>query len=346
MARPLATPLLVVFTTLALAAWQAADPVVQRAVDHAKAHPTGDAAATFAQADYTGDLRNLPIGVFDSGVGGLTVLEALKTYDATDNATGKPGADGVPDFRDERFVYFGDQANMPYGNYPSSRKTDFLRELVLKDAAFLLGRRWREDAATAPRMDKPPVKAIVIACNTATAYGLDDIRAAAKAWGVPVVTVGVVEAGARGLAETRGDRTGSVAVFATKATCASGAYPKAIAKIVPQAPIVHQQGGATLAAAIEGDPSVKESVQSVIDKEVKSLLNERLRGPAGPPIDAVVLGCTHYPLVQAEILATLERYRTFQSADGSRPFQSLVVAKPLCVDPARFSTQGGSPRCS
>jgi len=339
MARLPAALALVAFVSLPLVAWQAADPVVQRAVDHERAHPTGDAAATFAQADYAGDLRDLPIGVFDSGVGGLTVLEALKTYDAHDNATGAKGPDGVPDFRDERFVYFGDQANMPYGNYPSSKKTDFLRELVLKDAAFLLGRRWRADAAAMPRMDKPPVKAIVIACNTATAYGLDDLRAAAKAWGVPVVTVGVVEAGARGLAETRGDRSGSVAVLATKATCASNAYPKAIAKIVPQPPVVHQHGSATLAAAIEGDPAVKESVQAIVDREVKDLLNQRLRSPSGPPIDTVVLGCTHYPLVQADILATLERYRTFQAADGSRPFQPLVTPRPLVVDPARFTAQ-------
>ena len=339
MLRPAAAFAFAVLAAAPLAAWQAADPVVQRAVDHAKAHPAGDAAATFVQTDYAGDLRNLPIGVFDSGVGGLTVLEALKTFDANDNATGKPGADGTPDFRDERFVYFGDQANMPYGNYPSARKSDFLRELVLKDAAFLLGRRWRPDAAAEPRMDKPPVKAIVIACNTATAYGLDDVRAAAKAWGVPVVTVGVVEAGARGLAETRGERTGSVAVFATKATCASNAYPRAIARIVPQAPLVHQQGSATLAAAIEGDPAVKESVQAIVDKEVKDLLNQRLRGPSGPPIDTVVLGCTHYPLVQSDILAALERYRTFQASDGSRPFQPLVTPRPLVVDPARFTAQ-------
>ena len=94
-----------------------------------------------------------------------------------------------------------------------------------------------------------------------------------------------------------------------------------------------------LAAAIEGDPAVKESVQAIVDREVKDLLNQRLRSPSGPPIDTVVLGCTHYPLVQADILATLERYRTFQAADGSRPFQPLVTPRPLVVDPARFTAQ-------
>jgi site-specific recombinase XerD len=70
-----------------------------------------------------------------------TVLEAVKAHDRHHNLTGAEGADGVPDFAGERFVYFGDQANMPYGNYASAGRTDFLRELVLRDALFLLGRR-------------------------------------------------------------------------------------------------------------------------------------------------------------------------------------------------------------
>ena len=330
---------LIASIALPLAAWQAPDAVIQRAVEHEKAHPAGDAAASFVQADFAGDLRSLPVGVFDSGVGGLTVLEALRTFDAHDNATGAEGADGIPDFRDERFVYFGDQANMPYGNYPAARRTDFLRELVLKDAAFLLGRRWRPDAKAAPRMDKPPVKAIVIACNTATAYGLEDVRAAAQAWGVPVVTVGVVEAGARGVAETRGERTGTVAVFATKATCASNAYPKAIGKALPQAPKVVQQGSASLAAAIEGDPSVELTVPQIVDKEVKDLLNDRLRNPGSPPIDTVVLGCTHYPLVQQEFLEAFDHHRKFHANDGSQPFKALIAPQLHFVDPARWTAQ-------
>ena len=98
----------------------AQDEVVASAVGHAKAHPQGDVPASFAAADYRGDLRDLPIGVFDSGVGGLTVLEAIKAHDRHHNLTGAEGADGVPDFAGESFVYFGDQANMPYGNYSLS----------------------------------------------------------------------------------------------------------------------------------------------------------------------------------------------------------------------------------
>ena len=74
------------------------------------------------------------VGVFDSGIGGLTVLEALLTIDAFHNDTQQPGADGTPDFAQERFIYFGDQANMPYGNYSAVNRTDYLRELIVKDA--------------------------------------------------------------------------------------------------------------------------------------------------------------------------------------------------------------------
>lgn len=336
---PLRTSLALLALAAPLAAWQAADPVLQRAIDHQKAHPAGDAAATFVQNDYAGDLRALPVGVFDSGVGGLTVLEALKTFDMHDNATGAPGADGVPDFANERFVYFGDQANMPYGNYGTVGKSDFLRELVLKDAAFLLGRRWRAAAGESPRMDKPPVKAIVIACNTATAYGLDDVRAAAKAWGIPVLTVGVVEAGARGLAETRGGDTGAVVVLATNATCASRAYPKAIARLMPNAPAVFQRGSGTLAASIEGDASVQETPHQIIDAEVKALLDERVAAGDGAPIDTVVLGCTHYPLVQAEIMQAFDRLRDQRAPDGAKPYAALIAPRLKVVDPAMWTAE-------
>ena len=67
--------------------------------------------------------KQLPIGVFDSGTGGLTILQAILTLDAFNNKTGKPGGDGVPDFSNEAFQYLADQANMPYGNYAAANKT-------------------------------------------------------------------------------------------------------------------------------------------------------------------------------------------------------------------------------
>lgn len=211
---------------------------------------------------YAGDVRDLPVGVFDSGIGGLTVLAAILQVDAFNNVTHEPGPDGRLDFENERFVYLGDLANMPYGNYPSERKTDFLQELILKDAVFLLGGRyWPSAAARQPRHDKPPVKAIVIACNTATAYGLESVRAALNKWQLPVKAIGIVDAGASGAvrAITKQGGQGAVAVLATVGTCRSGGYARAIAQKAGEAgimsPIVIQQGCLGLAGAIEGDPA-------------------------------------------------------------------------------------------
>lgn len=210
----------------------------------------------------TSSSPDLPIGVFDSGVGGLTVLETILRLDAFDNQTAKPGADGIPDFQNERFIYLGDQANMPYGNYASSGRELFLRELILRDAMFLLGNRyWSGPNAEQPSFDKSSVKAIVIACNTATAFGLEDIRAALLRWEIDVPVIGVVEAGAATLVRELGsvEEPGAVAVMATVGTCSSQAYPKAIARTAGQAgkrvPIVWQQGSVGLAGAIEGNPS-------------------------------------------------------------------------------------------
>jgi glutamate racemase len=307
----------------------AQDEVVASAVGHAKAHPQGDVPASFVAADYRGDLRDLPIGVFDSGVGGLTVLEALKAHDRHDNRTGKEGADGVPDFTGERFVYFGDQANMPYGNYSAVGRTDFLRELVLRDALFLLGRRHARGA-------KPPVKAIVIACNTATAYGLEDIRSAVKSWDIPVIVIGVVEAGAQGLAETAEGAQGGVAVLATVGTCASNAYPKAIAKVSGRP--VRQLGSATLAAAIEGDPSVKTPIRDIIRADVGAFLKSAATDHAAT-IDTLMLGCTHYPLVADEISEAFAYWRDHAEADGRKPYARLIAPKLKHVNPAAWTAE-------
>lgn len=299
----------------------AQDEVVASAVAHARAH--------FAFSDYRGDLRDLPIGVFDSGVGGLTVLEAIKAHDRHHNLTGAEGADGVPDFAGESFVYFGDQANMPYGNYAAAGRTVFLRELVLRDALFLLGRRHARGA-------KPPVKAIVIACNTATAYGLEDIRSAVKAWGIPVIVIGVVEAGAQGLAETAEGAQGGVAVLATVGTCASNAYPKAIAKVSNRP--VRQLGSATLASAIEGEPSVQTPIRDIIRADVGAFLKSAAADQAAT-IDTLMLGCTHYPLVADEISEAFAYWRDQPDADGRKPYARLVAPKLKQVNPAAWTAE-------
>ena len=184
-----------------------------------------------ASRPYQGD--EAPIGVFDSGLGGLTVLERLLDVDQVNNATGLYGPDGVPDLAREHFVYLGDQANMPYGDYSAEGKSDYLRELILKDAKFLLGTSYYRNAEEdMPSGTKKRVKIIVIACNTATAWGLDDIRRYLASIGDGTKVVGVIEAGVRATLDQLAARPDSppfaIGVMATPGTIASGAYARTI----------------------------------------------------------------------------------------------------------------------
>lgn len=315
---------------------RAVDPFLESIDAHLAAHRDGKAAHSFDPSGYTGDLSALPIGVFDSGIGGLTVLEAILTIDAFHNDTLKPGADGRPDFENERFLYLGDQANMPYGNYAKAGKTDYLRELILKDAIFLLGNRYHSEGEV--HHDKPPVKALVIACNTATAYGLEDLKAAVKRWDLPVIVVGVVEAGARGLLET--GSTGAIGVMATVGTCDSGVYPRTIQGTLGLAgrgvATITQQGSPDLAAVIEGDPSRDKSVQEQVAIDVRQLVeNHRASQPAGnaKPLSTIVLGCTHFPLVGREIDAA------FASLREDPVLAPYIAETRQYVDPAEWTAR-------
>jgi glutamate racemase len=306
-------------------------------VAHANAHPAGDAAFSFDKSAWPGNAKTLPIGMFDSGIGGLTVLEAVLKLDAFHNDTFQPGADGQPDFAQERFIYFGDQANMPYGNYPAADRTPYLRELILKDAIFLLGKRFHLRAGEAPILTKPPVKAIVIACNTATAYGLQDIREAVAAWGIPVIVVGVVEAGARGVLETKTGEDGAIGVLATVGTCSSGAYPKAIASTLGRAgrrvPDMVQQGSVELAGVIEGNPAFSDTVAATAMRDVRSLLETHLKSGSTQPVRTVLLGCTHFPLVQQEIESA------FETLQQDPRYQKMTAAPRSYIDPAEWTAR-------
>lgn len=200
-----------------------------------------------------------PIGVFDSGTGGLTVLEALLTLDAFNNKTGKPGADGKPDFQSEYFQYLADQANMPYGNYAAENKTKLLQEHVIKNMDFLLKQKYdlsnNSSAAT-----KQGVKMLVLACNTATAYALNEVKAFSKTQEARAPVVGVINAGVKAaLAYQATHQKGTIGVFATAGTVASDGYPKTIRAMAEQlkmpAPSIVSQGGYGLADAIDRDYS-------------------------------------------------------------------------------------------
>lgn len=178
----------------------------------------------------------LPIGVFDSGTGGLTVLEVLLKADMVDNISGTLGADGVPDFAGEDFTYLADRANMPYGNYAAENKQDFFKELVVKDALFLLGDDyWTNPADKTKSGTKQQCKILVIACNTATAWGLQDIETLLGQSGTGVKVIGVINAGVNALydkiAKKGSTDSLAVGVLATVGTIASNAYERTINEI-------------------------------------------------------------------------------------------------------------------
>ncbi|MCB1092327.1 MAG: aspartate/glutamate racemase family protein, partial [Verrucomicrobiae bacterium] len=224
------------------------------------------------------------------------------------------------------------------GNYAKAGRTDYLRELILKDAVFLLGNRYHEGGKV--RHDKPPVKAIVIACNTATAYGFEDLKAAVKRWGLPVIVVGVVEAGARGLLET--EEAGAIGVLATVGTCDSGVYPKMIQSTLGRAgrgvAVVTQQGSADLAAIIEGDPTRTATVSEQVGKDVRQLVEahrkEQLQSGAPiRPLTRIMLGCTHFPLARAEIDAAFAQLRKIPE------WTPYIAETRTFIDPAEWTAR-------
>ena len=205
--------------------------------------------------------NNLPIGVFDSGTGGLTVFDAIVNFDKFSNTTQKAGNDGVKDFNKESFIYLADQANMPYGNYSKENKVDLLKEHVIKDAQFLMSNKYYQNYNDSIyNDDKLPVKAIVIACNTATAYGKRDIENFIKKAGNNLKVIGVIDAGVRGALENfEKEEDGIIGVLATAGTVASKGYVKTINVIKDRLGYTgniesFQQGGVGIAGAVDEDP--------------------------------------------------------------------------------------------
>lgn len=196
-----------------------------------------------------GDPR--PIGVFDSGVGGLTVLAELRRR--------------LPA---EPTVYLGDNARTPYGPRPA----DEVRRFTLEAADWLLAQ---------------DVKLLVLACNTATARALADVRRRST---VPVI--GVIRPGA--VAASAATRSRQVAVIATAGTVASGAYPDAIVE-ADAATRVAQLACPELVPMVEAGILEGRRAESVLRAYLEPLL------AAEPATDTLLLGCTHYPLLRAPI---------------------------------------------
>ncbi|HBA70462.1 MAG TPA: glutamate racemase [Lachnospiraceae bacterium] len=194
-----------------------------------------------------------PIGVFDSGVGGLTVAREIMRQ--------------IPN---ERIIYFGDTARVPYGSKSKETITRYSRQIV----RFL---------------QEQKVKAIVAACNTASAYALDEIE---KELDIPII--GVVKPGAKVAAETT--RNGRIGVIGTEGTIGSHIYSTYINEINKDIQVVEKACPLFVPLVEEGlwqDPVTDE-----IAARYLSVLTDS-------GIDTLILGCTHYPLIRSTVQKTV-----------------------------------------
>ena len=260
------------------------------------------------------------IGVFDSGLGGLTVVREMKRL--------------LPK---ESLVYFGDTARLPYGSKSKEAIVRFSKQIM----RFLM----RHD-----------VKAVIIACGTASANALEELRAT---FDLPIF--GVVEPGVREAA--RSTRSGRIGITGTEATIRSGAYERLLKQINPALQVFSQACPLFVPLVEEGwfeDPVTRSVVHSYLQELKKQT------------VDTLVLGCTHYPLLRKlvqeeigeevtlvnpsssavqEVKAFLECHAmqtedregqyTFFASDNTEKFQAFgqqVLEMPLTVQKIQIET--------
>jgi glutamate racemase len=221
-------------------------------------------------------MDNRPIGVFDSGLGGLTVVRQLFA--------------ALPH---ERIVYLGDTARVPYG----SRSPDIVRKFARQDAYFLAGRN---------------VKYIVVACNTASAQAEPDL---VRRLDIPVL--GVIEPGAA--AAVRTSASGRIGVIGTLGTIASGAYQRAILAHQPTAQVVAH-------ACPLFVPLAEEAAQDT--QAARLIAHDYLHPFLDGNVDTLILGCTHYPILETVIAQTV-------GPDVCLLDPGIALAQALVTDLAR-----------
>ncbi len=206
------------------------------------------------EVDYAADMvehsdSDLPIGVFDSGLGGLTVVREIRR--------------ALPD---ESLVYLGDSARVPYG----TRSAATVERYAGNCADFLV---------------RQGLKLLVVACNTASAVALPYLRER-----IDVPVLGVIGAGARAACAVAGE--GGIGVIGTAGTIGSGAYPGEIAAIDPRRE-VHQRPAPLLVPLAEEGWTEGDLPRLAVERYLAPLIAER--------IEALLLGCTHYPLLREVI---------------------------------------------
>jgi glutamate racemase len=255
----------------------------------------------FRHAEY----NNAPIGVFDSGFGGLTVAREIMK--------------ALPN---ESIIYFGDTLHCPYG----PRSFDEVKGFVDQIGSWLVERG---------------VKMIVIACNTATAAGLQHAQVS-----FPVPVIGVVEPGAR--AAARATRNRRVGVIATKGTVESGVYTKAIRNIdagitvfstaTPRFVEIAELGLRMAKGPIENYTSLASQVY--IRPEFQEIAQDYLDPLRRCDVDTLVLGCTHFPLLKSLIGGVMGRDVVLISSasEVARDCKDMLARQGICASPEHEPT--------
>lgn len=193
--------------------------------------------------------RNAPVGVFDSGVGGLTVVREI-----------------MRQMPDERLVYFGDTARVPYGSKSQTTVIRYSNQII----RFLRTQG---------------VKAIVVACNTASALALEEIQ---RELDIPII--GVIHAGAKTAVSSTVN--GKIGIIGTEGTINSGIYTQVMKQMKPDIEVTGKPCPLFVPLVEEG--WFHDSITSEIAERYLSVLKEKY-------IDTLVLGCTHYPLLRSTI---------------------------------------------
>lgn len=232
---------------------------------------------------------NRAIGILDSGVGGLTVVKEI--------------------FRQlpkETVVYFGDTRRCPYG----PRSTEEVQQFTVEIVHFLM---------------RFPLKALVIACNTATAAALELIREQ-----VDIPVLGVIEPGAR--AAIKASKNGRIGVIGTQGTIRSAAYEKTLKRIHPDLFVV-SHACPELVPLVESGVGPTEQAYRIVEKSLAHMKNQ--------DVDSLILGCTHYPLI-ADLIGRVmgEQVTLISSAEETaRELSAVLNHKRLLAEGKQSSVQ-------
>lgn len=231
------------------------------------------------------DSSRRPIGIFDSGVGGLTVARSVRKV--------------LPL---EDIIYFGDTARVPYGNKSKETIDRFSREIV----DFLIGKK---------------VKAVVIACNTASSFSQSFLQ---RKYDIPIM--GVISPGVRKAVSI--SKNNKIGIIGTEATVSSGAYEKELSKRYGKEFKMFSASCPLFVPLVENRMTSGEITTLAAEKYLTALKKNG--------IDTLILGCTHYPMLKKVISNVMKGVHLVDSSEAvAEEVRNVLLLKGLASRPPR-----------